>query len=138
MKRWKAREEGTRPAPYSTPKIELPENHRVLNELNTFLGVLSDSYVHFTPEFDESQNWKVTSEGESISFYLNYFTSEQKTIERELIRLAEAHGYVILIFDECLNGALREKGCWKTILDRFLKVINELKLQYAKKYEIGT
>ena len=138
MKRWKAREEGTRPPRYSTPKIDLPKNHKILNELNTFLGVLSDSYVHFTPEFDESQNWRVTSGEESVYFYLNYFTSDQKTIERELIRLAEAHGYLILIFDECLSGALRKDRGWKTIFDRFLTVINELKVQYAAKYQVKT
>lgn len=133
MKRWEAREKGTRLPPYSTPKINLPENHIVLNEFNTFLGVLSDSYVHFTPEFDESQNWRVTSEGESVFFYLNYFISDQRIIERELILLADAHGYIILIFNECLDDVFRKNSKWKNVFDKFLIASERLKTQYAQK-----
>lgn len=110
MERWKARNRGERPKPLS-PKLDLPRNHPILDELEKQLGILSDSSVHFTPEYFSSQHW-IKSEKR---IELRYFTSEQRTIERELITLVGIHASILRIFDECLDGSFFSDKEWQQL-----------------------
>ena len=110
MERWQARDRGKRPKSLS-PKFDLPPNHPIWSELEKQLGILSDSSVHFTPEYFGSQHWIMSEE----RIELRYFISEQRTIERELITLVGIHASILRIFDECLDGALFLDKNWQQI-----------------------
>jgi hypothetical protein len=62
--RWKARETDDKPARFS-PKFTLPKDHARLDELGKWLGMLSDSGAHFTPEVME--NFDFQRQGEKAS-----------------------------------------------------------------------
>lgn len=108
MERWKARNKGEKPKPL-TPKLDLPRNHPILRELDDQLGILSDSTVHFTPEYFGSQHW-IHSESR---IGLRYFISDQRTIECALIILIGIHASILRVFDECLDGSFFSDNEWK-------------------------
>jgi hypothetical protein len=113
MERWQARNKGEKPKVLS-PKLDLPPDHPILSELEKHLGILSDSSVHFTPEYFGSQHW-IKSEK---MVELRYFTSDQRTIERELITLVGIHASILRIFDECLDGSFFSDTHWQQIWQR--------------------
>lgn len=110
MERWKARDRGEKPKPLS-PKLDLPRDHPILTELEKQLGILSDSSVHFTPEYFGSQHW-IRSE---TRIELRYFTSDQRTIECNLITLIGIHASTLRIFDECHDGSFFTDDQWKQV-----------------------
>jgi hypothetical protein len=113
MERWQARNKGEKPKVLS-PKLDLPPDHPILSELEKHLGILSDSSVHFTPEYFGSQHW-IKSEKR---VELRYFTSDQRTIERELITLVGIHTNILRIFDECLDGSFFSDTHWQQMWQR--------------------
>jgi hypothetical protein len=110
MERWEARNRDEKPKPL-TPKLDLPHNHPTLSELDKHLGILSDSAVHFTPEYFGSQHW-IHSD---TRIELRYFASDQRTIECNLITLIGIHANILRVFDECLDGCFLSDNEWKTI-----------------------
>lgn len=119
--RWKARQAGTKP-PYLPPiQLDLPVNHPILKDLEVQLGILSDAYVHFTPEYFASQNWRDEQETDPPRVRLVYFISDQRTIERELILLTGIHAKILQLLDECLDGAFRANGDWQGLMATLYK-----------------
>lgn len=110
MERWQARNRGERPKPLF-PKLDLPHNHSIWNELEQQLGILSDSSVHFTPEYFGAQHW-ITSEAR---IELRYFISDQRTIEQDLLILVGIHANILRIFDECFDGSFFLDQEWHQI-----------------------
>ncbi len=108
MERWQARDRGEKPKPLS-PKLDLPRDHPILTELDKQVGILSDSSVHFTPEYFGSQHW-IRSEAR---IELRYFTSDQGTIEVNLITLIGIHANTLRLFNECLDGSFIADDQWK-------------------------
>jgi hypothetical protein len=138
MKRWKTRGEGSKPPSFHPPRLDFPRNHEVLDELTTHLGMLSDSYVHFTPEFEESQDWRILPEAHFVSVYLNYFISDQRTIERELLILAKIHGYILGVIDECLDWAFRQNEQWRILMKSLIGKLHGLQTEFRIKYDVGS
>jgi hypothetical protein len=110
LERWKARDRGEKPKPL-TPRLDLPRDHPVLIELEKQLGILSDSSVHFTPEYFGSQHW-IRSEGR---IELRYFISDQRTIECNLVTLIGIHANILRVYDECFDGSFFSDEQWKSI-----------------------
>ena len=96
-----------KPKPLS-PKLDLPRDHPILPDLEKYLGIFSDSSVHFTPEYLGSQHWIRNA----ARFELRYFTSDQRAIEVILITLIGIHGNILRIFDECLDGSFFADDQW--------------------------
>ena len=110
MERWKARNRGEKPKPLTT-KLDLPPDHPILTELERQLGILSDSSTHFTPEYFGSQHW-IRSEAR---IELQYFISDQRTIECNLITLVGIHVNILRVLDECLDGSFLSDEQWKRV-----------------------
>ena len=110
LERWQARDRGEKPKPL-TPKLDLPRDHPILTELEKYLGILSDSSVHLTPEYFGSQHW-IRNE---TRLELRYFTSDQRAIECRLITLIGIHASILRIFDECLDSHFFSDDQWKQI-----------------------
>jgi hypothetical protein len=105
--RWEARQEGKKPPRLPTINYDIKDNP-LMESLNEQIGILSDSCVHFTPEYHGSQNWKIQKESASHGkLTLSYFISDQLTIEREFILLAKTHKLILEVIDECVDHAFR-------------------------------
>lgn len=115
LARWQEREEETKPPPFS-PKLDLPVNHPVLKKLDRERGILSDSWIHFTPEYLQSQNWQDKLDVEPPMIRLVYFISDQRTIERELILMTGTQVNIHYIFDECFDKAFSKNAKWQKIM----------------------
>jgi hypothetical protein len=104
LARWTARTAGERPSPFH-PEIKYPPEHALLDQLRRFLGTLSDSFVHFTPEFFGARAWQTKRRGEEGEFAMPYMEVDQRVIERELIALGGIHTRILDLLDECFDGA---------------------------------
>jgi hypothetical protein len=111
LARWNARHKGKRPARLRPLGIRYPE-HPVLEELRRYEGILSDAFVHFTPEFIAGQTWRQTDHGERVIVELIFLEANQRVIERELLVLAAIHHRILGLVDECCRGAFSRDSQW--------------------------
>ncbi|MDT3779830.1 hypothetical protein PJI16_19920 [Nitrospira sp. MA-1] len=114
MERWQARYRGEKPKKPVIPKLDLPSGHLILAKLEEHLGILSDSSVHFTPEYYGSQHWIRNG----TKYELLDFTPDQRAIECSLIILIGLHGSILRIFDECLDGPFFSDDQWKQVWEQ--------------------
>ena len=90
-------------------------------ELDRWCGILSDSFVHFTPEFYASLDWSMkTSIDGGGEVFLNYFQRDKREIDRHYMMLAAAHTSILKVFDRCLDWGERDDQTKSDVLDRFL------------------
>ena len=123
MERWKTRNEGERPKPL---QIHIPVKHPLVMQLMDSWGIISDSDVHFTPEYFHTLRW----ERRDDKMFLHYFTGDQRTIESAIIQLLGAHMMMLQILDWCLDGALSGTDEWEEIC----KKIHAVAKPYADKF----
>lgn len=114
--RWQKREKNKKP-PYLPPiQFNLPDDHPILDDLMRELGTLSDAFVHFTPEYYSSLNWKDNRESQPPKINLSYFISDQRVLKRELLILAGSHAKFLQIIDECIDRYLYKQSTWKSLM----------------------
>lgn len=114
--RWEKREAGEKPPHLPKIQLDLPKDHYILNELMSELGMLSDAYVHFTPEYYTSLNWKDDRKSEPPMVRLSYFISDQRVLEREVVLLTGIHAKIIRLIDECLDNFLSHEAEWRKLM----------------------
>jgi hypothetical protein len=113
-KRWDARQEGQKPKPLR-PSITYPETEQV-ERLWSQLGMLSDAYVHFTPEFMLNLDWRNADVDDgTVSVHLNYFTKDRPQVEREMVTLAGVHSATLDIFDTCYDRTFQANRRWASL-----------------------
>ena len=122
LERWKARREGKKPKPLN---IHIPVEHPIVKELMDIWGMLSDSEVHFTPEYFSSLPWKI----ERGALFLNYFPGDQQALERSVVHLVGTHLSILRVLEECLDGDFRSIPLW----DGVVRSIHEVTKPYADK-----
>ena len=106
MQRWADRQEGKKPKSLWINLGEVdPEIKPVIDDLMQTLGILSDAAVHFTPEYFVELSWEKRED----SMYLNYFTKEQRVLEREIVQTSGTHLLILEVIDWCLGP-----GPWST------------------------
>jgi hypothetical protein len=71
-------------------------------------GTLSDLSAHFTPEYLFDLDWEKHEQG----LYLNYFTREQSTLERQIILTSGTNRRILEVIDWCLDGAFKLDPDW--------------------------
>lgn len=109
MQRWADRQEGVKPKPLRINLGEVhPEIKPQIDDLMQTYGILSDADSHFTPEYLFNLGWE--KRGEKL--FLNYFTKEQRTLEREIISTVGTHLLILEVIDWCLDGAFRSDPDW--------------------------
>lgn len=107
LQRWRDRErDDAKPAPIR-PRLQLPTDHPLLNQVGKWIGMLSDT-LHFTPEF--VGNHEV--ERRPGQAFLHYFTMEDGEIDRALRTLATCHIHILEVFNEVFGGAFRRSPEW--------------------------
>lgn len=102
------------------------------------LDVLSDSAVHFTPEYFITLDWEErrNTSGDGAIF-LNYFHRDAREIELSLIYLGAAHLKILEVFDRCLDGWFHSTpGIWDA-LSTFIATGRRLNAEYEQTYGIS-
>jgi len=131
LARWNARNAGERPSPFH-PEITYPAEDRLLDEIRRFLGTLSDSFVHFTPEFFEGRGWKTERQGDAGQLAMPYMEVDQRVIERELITLGGIHVRILDLFDECFDGAFVADVPWRERRVELIAIGDQIAEHYFK------
>jgi hypothetical protein len=112
--RWKDRGSATRLKPVSVQFQNCSGD--LYDELQSWLGVLSDFTVHFTPEYVHQYDWRENQHG--VQFGL-----EQDALVREIIVLAGCHYLILKTFDHCLQGRLLTGRAVRQLYDNVGKAV---------------
>jgi hypothetical protein len=115
--RWQERMKGQRPK--SDPGHKWSKDvleHPLLTQLRTLLGILSDSYAHFTPEFEGNLQWSEhVTPGENVTVQLEYFDTTTRVIHCAFLSLAAIHLKLLDVFNTCFNDGLSRDGGWQLL-----------------------
>jgi hypothetical protein len=99
----------------------------ISEQLGKLLGMLSDSAVHFTPEFLDRQSWgKDDQGGETIELRLGYFTEDHPSVEAGLSHLAADHFLCLKPFDVCFDHAFSRDNRCRMLLEQTRAAGSEL------------
>lgn len=132
LARWEARAADERPKPFHAD-VRYPRDHPGLEQLRRLLGILSDAFIHFTPEyFFEGHDWRETTSGESGAIELPYLTIDQRRIEHALLITGDAHAKIVDIHDECLDGAFSADDSWRRLRAEIEKHLAGLAEHYQR------
>jgi hypothetical protein len=132
--RWIKRQHGEKPKSF---RVEFAgvKGDALIEELDRWLGVLSDAYVHFTPEFYDSLDWderiKDSGDGE---IFLNYFHRSQREIERHFNTLAAVHVSILKAFDRCFDGGISTDAEKIAAVNHFWKTAKKFNDDYQERY----
>jgi hypothetical protein len=107
--------------------------HPLLDDLRTFLGMLSDHYAHFSPEFEGNLAWSEQAiPGEELTLRLEYFDTTKRTIHLAFVNLATIHLRLLDVFNACFIDALQRDGGWRFLKTTALAIAGEL----AQEFEV--
>lgn len=136
--RWIRRQSNEKPKPFHV-RFDAMKGDEFSEALDNYIGILSDAYVHFTPEFYSTMCWQVTKyeDREGGQIFLNYFQMDTREIERHFILLMAVHGKILQAFDRCFDGHLYRQPQFKTTVDQFWKTAKALNDEYGRRYGVG-
>jgi len=133
--RWSLRLSNEKPKSFQVHWEDI-KSEPLINELETFLGIISDAYVHFTPEFYSSLAWEIrpNKKDSGGAIFLQYFHTDEREIERHYIMLAAVHTVILKAFDKALDGQLSASEAFAARLREFTTVAKTFSDEYTKKY----
>lgn len=136
--RWVRRQANERPRSFQV-RYEHLRGDQDSEALDNYIGVLSDAYVHFTPEFYSTLCWQVTrnEHGEGGRIYLNYFQSSTREIERHFILLMAVHGKILQAFDRCVQGNLSQQADFMGEANHLWRTARILNNDYSQRYGVA-
>ena len=112
-------------------KLEYRTQHPALADLRTFLGMLSDYYAHFSPEFEGNLAWsEEITPGEGMTLHLEYFDTTARTIHLAFVSLASIHLKLLDVFNTCFNDGLAGDGGWRLLRATALAIATELSQEF--------
>jgi hypothetical protein len=133
QQRWQERQLGKRPSSTISIQYEdVPKNEH-LKRLNELFGIISDTKVHFTPEYFGTQVWKVEFNGETGSLFHSYFDADKGSIDSAFITLNAVHLLALQLFDDCLDRAFSSDRGWQVVMATFRQVGFELCQKHGQK-----
>jgi hypothetical protein len=115
--RWQQRLKGQRPKSEPTHKWSKDIlEHPLLVELRAVLGILSDAYAHFTPEFEGNLQWTDdTHSDQHPEIRLDDFDTTKRAIHRAFLNLAVVHLKLLDVFNACFKNGLQGDGGWRLL-----------------------
>ena len=136
--RWLRRQEGDKPKPFHV-RFEDLKGDDLSAVLDTFIGILSDAYLHFTPEFYGTLGWQIIAKPEGGLggyIHLSYFQPEIRELERHFMLLAAIHGKILSVFDRCYDGRFMQTDEYRRALDVFSNNSKRLNADYQQRYGV--
>ena len=108
--------------------------HPLLSDLRTFLGMVSDSDAHFTPEFEGNLAWSEQLSPEmDLSIQLSYFDTTMRTIHCAFLNLAAIHLRLLDVFNACFKDGLEQDGGWRLVKNTAFAIARELAQEFTPK-----
>lgn len=105
--------------------------HPLLTDLRTFLGMLSDHYAHFSPEFEGNLAWsEQVKSGEGLTVLLEYFDTTKRTVHLAFVNLATIHLRLLDVFNACFKDGLQNDGGWRFLKTTALAIAGELAQEF--------
>jgi hypothetical protein len=131
--RWEERRKGQRPKSEPAHKWGWEVvTHPLLTELRTFLGMISDSSAHFTPEFEGGLQWSESvTPGETVTLLLDYFDTTKRVIHCAFLNLAGIHLKLLDVFDACFKDGLSSDGGWRFLKTTAWAIGSELAVEFS-------
>jgi hypothetical protein len=117
--RWEDRADGSKPKGGS-----VQENYKgvaiepLYSELQSFIAVLSDAIVHFTPEHVLSYEWRWAENSDGTTSLA--FGVKEHAVANGMLLLADQHRLILRVFDRCLNGQLYANSTMHTLVQQAL------------------
>jgi hypothetical protein len=132
--RWIKRQQGEKPKPFRVEFTDI-KGEPLIDELDRWLGILSDAYVHFTPEFYDSLDWdqRIGPDGDG-QIFLNYFHRDAREVERHFTTLAAVHGLILKAFDRCFDGGISGDPEKLAAVNEFWRTSKRFNDEYRTKY----
>ncbi|MBI3684106.1 MAG: hypothetical protein HY235_27350 [Acidobacteria bacterium] len=135
--RWIRRQQNEKPGPFH-PQYKDLKGDPVVEELDRFLGSLSDAYVHFTPEYYSSLDWEEHRKPDGDgAIFLNYFHRDAREVERHFNMLAAVHGVILKAFDRCFDGGISSDPEMFATVNEFWKSAKRVNDGYQRRYGIA-
>jgi hypothetical protein len=104
--------------------------HPLLADLRKFLGMISDYYAHFTPEFEGNLAWSEEAGAEGVSLQLQYFDTDSRAINCAFLTLAAIHLKLLEVFNACFGGGLERDGGWQLVKTTAEAIARELAQEF--------
>jgi hypothetical protein len=103
LSRWEARQEDQKP-PKLKIEYEALKGDSLAEKLATFIGMLSDGAVHFTPEFFSRLDFQNRNHGTHI--FSDYLEADDQQIAGDIKMLGAVHLLILKTLDTVTDGGL--------------------------------
>jgi hypothetical protein len=126
QRRWNSRQQGQKPE--YLPPVRFPEldGEPLIEALQQYFGMASDTYVHFTPEFFGQQPFSQThTEDGNVFIALNYFGTERDILSHAVM-LCGLHVRILLVFDAVFDGIVAVDAGWNLLQVTFDQLAADL------------
>lgn len=123
-RRWKDRSKGIKPKGPVNPQYKGLANESLYEDLQTFIAVLSDFDVHFTPEHVLGYKWERTASKDGTAELA--FGLDEDAVPKGLLMLADQHRLILRVFDRCLDGKLYGDNAVLAVAQRALAQYKDL------------
>jgi hypothetical protein len=135
--RWLKRQSKAKPKAFHVSYENL-KGDKYTEALDNFIGMLSDAYVHFTPEYYSTLGWevRVCDEDPGGQIFLNYFQQNIREIERHLLLLIAIHGTIMNAFDRCFDGYIYRQPIFKRAMDDMWSAAKPLNRDFNRRYGV--
>jgi hypothetical protein len=127
MSRWAARRAGEKPTKLRIDHKSLT-GHLIADELQTFMISLSDSQLHFTPEFLFDLDFQPRAGGTET--YSEYLETDCGEIAHHLGYLAAIHVTILKALDECANRSFAANAAYAHAIGEIGESVRLLKQKY--------
>jgi hypothetical protein len=122
--RWTARAQGGTPKGPVKTQYKGMASEPLYQDLQAFIGVLSDYTVHFTPEHLLGYEWDQTHGPDGSAD--NSLGVDEDRVPKEFFFLADQHRLIIRVFDRFLDGKLLTCPEVKQLAQRALDLFKDL------------
>jgi hypothetical protein len=132
--RWLRRLEDKTPRPFHVQYRDIVGDP-LMDEIKRWLGILSDAYVHFTPEFYNSLDWDVQTRPEGGgNIFLHFFHRNDQEIQRHFNTLAAVHLTILEAFDRCFDMGISADAAKISPVNVFRATAKKFNDEYHKRY----
>ncbi len=132
MERHRARRSGDKP-PALKIKYEVLDEDVMGKDLGKLMGVLSDSAVHFTPEFSSHLDFQERDDGKAI--YSEYLEADDHEIAQHMRMLAAVHLLILRALDRCCDGGFSATPGFSAALEKIAATALGIYAKYP--YSLG-
>jgi hypothetical protein len=124
--RWDARQAGDRPKPLRPDRFPEISDDPLYKCLQDFLGMYSDVFVHFTPEFMGIQHFREALDADNITLITLQPFAPEHTILQHGITLCGLHVRILALFDACFDNVLSNDKGWQMLKATFDQLGSDL------------